>query len=78
MVGNVFAQFVAPRSAPTVSYATIARSKQLVSTSEALMTSIRLVKMMITDINKFNELECKQRNDKIAATHNYVEFNDQM
>jgi len=34
--------------------------------------------MMITDINKFNELECKQRNDKIAATHNYVEFNDQM
>ena len=34
--------------------------------------------MMITDINKYNEVECKQRNEKIAATHNYIEFNSQM
>lgn len=33
---------------------------------------------MITDINKFNELECKQRNDKIAATHDYGQFKAQM
>lgn len=33
---------------------------------------------MITDINKFNELECKQRNEKIAATHDYNEFKANM
>lgn len=33
---------------------------------------------MVSDINKFNELECRQRNEKIAETHNYNEFNQQM
>jgi hypothetical protein len=34
--------------------------------------------MMITDINKFNEVECQSRNEKITATHDYDEFKSQM
>ena len=34
--------------------------------------------MMVSDINKFNDVECRQRNEKISATHNYKEFNQQM
>jgi len=36
------------------------------------------VKLMITDINKFNDAECKRRHEKIASTHNYDEFKNIM
>lgn len=33
---------------------------------------------MITDINKFNELECQKRTAKISATHNFDELKTRM
>jgi hypothetical protein len=33
---------------------------------------------MITDINRFNESDCKQREQKIKASHDYDDFKTKM
>lgn len=34
--------------------------------------------MMITDTNKFNEVECKERNELVSATHDFDGLKNQM
>ena len=37
-----------------------------------------VVKLMITNIRKFNEQECMKRNQIVKATHDYLKFRQDM
>lgn len=58
-VESAFAPSAAPRSALTGSCDTMLRSKRSVSHPPRLPYFDNLVNIMITDINKFNEVECQ-------------------
>lgn len=74
----------ASKSVLTASYAMTKRSQPSVSKLKALgglqTSNINFfaVKLMIPEIGKFNEAECKRRTEKIASSHNFCEFKTAM